>query len=388
MWNQVKAAFSGSQSELFANLDEFIVELQENEYLDVTGTILETRHNSDRQKGAEKVEAGASIKLSPTPDVSSRLLVDLLHEEEVKQSQNYSKVFIQIFKIRELISRFKEASVTLNIKHIYIFIDDFSELPQSKMKEVVDTILAPFNNWSDEFIKLKIAIYPGRLYSGDIDISKVDEIYLDIYRAYGRNDINSMEERAMDFIQRLITTRTRHFCQDEPDIYFDTDSSDLWRTLFYSCLGNPRILGYILNYCYETSLIYDKRIGVKIIQDASRRYYEEKVGGYFQLNKFLHETFEERSSIYSLKELFEALVSQSKKLRSYKGSRVMKELSGRPPTSHFHIFRGYELILSSLELNFFLTKYFEMKDRDGREVTVYALVLWTLSTTINSIWSS
>jgi hypothetical protein len=50
----------------------------------------------------------------------------------------------------------------------------------------------------------------------------------------------------------------------------------------------------------------------------------------------------------------------------------MKEIVGRPPTSHFHILREYDGVLSSLELNFFVSKYYEMKDRDGRDVSVYA----------------
>lgn len=67
LWNQVKAAFTGSHPELFEKLDEFILDLQENKYLDVTGTIHETRQNIDIEKGAEKVEAEASSKLSSTP---------------------------------------------------------------------------------------------------------------------------------------------------------------------------------------------------------------------------------------------------------------------------------------------------------------------------------
>jgi len=182
-----------------------------------------------------------------------------------------------------------------------------------------------------------------------------------------------MEDRAIDFTKRLVTTRLQYFCNEAPEAYFDTTSADFWQTLFYSCLGNPRILGYILFFCYETTVIYEKRIGVKTIQDAARRYYEEKIDHSFRLNKFLHETFEERSSIYSLKELFEEIVKRAKALRSYRDSKVMSEIPGRPPTSHFHVRAEYESILSTLELNFFLTKYYEMKDRDGREVSVYAI---------------
>ena len=32
-------------------------------------------------------------------------------------------------------------------------------------------------NWSEEFIKFKIAAYQGRIYYGDIDRTKIDEIY-------------------------------------------------------------------------------------------------------------------------------------------------------------------------------------------------------------------
>ena len=282
-------------------------------------------------------------------------------------------MFIRVFNIRALILRLREILAGLKLKHIDIFIDDFSELPRGENEEVVDTILSPFNNWSNEFIKLKIAVYPGRLYFGDIDRSKVDGVYLDIYRAYGRNDVSRMEDRAIDFTERLLLKRLNYFCEDSIEDYLETDTRDFLRTLFYSSLGNPRVLGYIHYYSFETNIIYGKRIGVRTIQDAARRYHEEKIGYYFQLNKFLHETFQERSSIFSLKELLEEIVKKSKKLRNYKDSKVMRELSSRPPTSHFHVLTEYDRVLSTLELNFFLTKYFEMKDRDGREVSVYAL---------------
>src|SRR6202023_4264999 len=57
----------------------------------------------------------------------------------------------------------------------------------------------------------------------------------------------------------------------------------------------------------------------------------------------------------------------------YRGSTLFKEMEGQPPTSHFHVISEFDALLSTLELNFFLTKYFEMKDRDGRKVSVYAL---------------
>jgi predicted transcriptional regulator len=373
LWSKIREAFTGSAHELFEKLDEFVEDLQNDSYLNVTGNLVASKQEEESQKDKFKGVSELASKLDSTPSIQLKMIAELVHELEKKRSENYSEVFIRVFNIRGLILRLREILSSLDLKHLYIYIDDFSELPRIEMEEVVDTILAPFNNWSEEFIKLKVAVYPGRIYAGNIDLSKIDEVYLDVYRAYGRNDVTGMEEKATDFTQRLVITRLNYFCQGKPEEYFETETSDFWRALFFSCLGNPRILGYILYYGYETNIIYGNRIGLKTIQDASRRYYEEKIDYYFRLKKFLHETFDERSSIYSLKELLEELVKRAKELRNYRDSQVMRDISGRPPTSHFHVISEYDPILSSLELNFFLTKYYEMKDRDGREVSVYAL---------------
>jgi DNA-binding MarR family transcriptional regulator len=372
-WGTLQETFTGSVAELFENLDEFIDDLKNNQYLDITGSIQAAKQDEDTEKASTKVAAELTTKLAANPAAQAKVIAEVIAELEKSRSQNYSQLFIRVFNIRGFITRLRDILTGLKVRHLYVFIDDFSELPRGDMELVVDTILAPFNNWSEEFIKLKVAVYPGRLYAGAIDLSKVDEVYLDIYRAYGRNDVANMEERAIDFTKRLLTTRLEYFCKEMPETYFEISSADFWQTLFYACLGNPRILGYILFFCYETTLIYNKRIGVRTIQDAARRYYEEKIEHYFRLNKFLHETFEERSSIYSLKELLEEIVKRAKALRTYRDSKVMSEIEGRPPTSHFNVRCDYDAILSTLELNFFLTKYYEMKDRDGRDVSVYAI---------------
>jgi hypothetical protein len=36
------------------------------------------------------------------------------------------------------------------------------------------------------------------VYYGKIDKTKIDEIYLDIYRLYGTTDVSAMEEKAID----------------------------------------------------------------------------------------------------------------------------------------------------------------------------------------------
>jgi hypothetical protein len=241
------------------------------------------------------------------------------------------------------------------------------------MRVVVDTLLAPLNNWSEELVKFKIAAYPHRVYYGQIDKTKIDEIHLDLFRLYGTNEVAAMEEKATDFTRRLVEQRLQHFAKCSISVFAETSDEGLWRQLFYASLGNPRILGYLLYYLHESHLIYSQKIGSRAIRDAASRYYEEKIEPYFRMNKFLQESFAERASIFSLRELLEAIVQRARELRRHRDSTVMREISGVPPTSHFHVALELESLLSTLELNFFITKYFEMSDRDGRKVAVYAL---------------
>lgn len=211
------------------------------------------------------------------------------------------------------------------------------------------------------------------MYYGQIDKTKIDEFSLDIFKLYGSGDIGTMEAKATEFVRRVMSSRIQHFCGVGAEIFFEIKDDDVWRNLFFASMGNPRTLGYLMYYLYESSLIYGRKIGLRSIQEATARYYEEKIGTYFKMSKFLHESFSERSSIFSLKELLEKIVDRARNLRQHKDSLVMRDIEGRPPTSHFHVIQEYEPIFATLELNFFVTKYFEMTDRDARKVVIYAL---------------
>jgi hypothetical protein len=136
-------------------------------------------------------------------------------------------------------------------------------------------------------------------------------------------------------------------------------------------MANPRTLGHILLYAHEANLIYSNMIGIQGIQEAAQRYYEEKISPFFTTGKY-KTAFEERSSVYSLKELLEKLVSRARSLRQ-EGSRDSGHTRSRPFSSHFYVIQDYDDLLRSLELSFFLTKYFEQSDRTGKRVSIYAL---------------
>ena len=72
-------------------------------------------------------------------------------------------------------------------------------------------VLAPLNNSSLDLIKLKIAAYPGRIYYGRIDPSKVDTLHLDFSTLYKAADIQAAEQSAVDYTWRLLQRRFESF---------------------------------------------------------------------------------------------------------------------------------------------------------------------------------
>lgn len=372
LWERVKEKFTGTYADLFEDLDALLDEASEDRFLSVVG-IIEKRVQETRSKGESSNDTDSvAISLGTAPALSVGASEQQTTKQEVSSETAYSDILIRAFNIKELLVRLKKLLSAIEVRHLYILIDDFSELPEEAMKVVVETLLAPLNNWSDEFIKFKVAAYPGRIYYGSIDRTKIDEIYLDLFYLFGTSDVATMEENAIAFTKRLIEERVEHFAHCEAGLFFDGRGEDIWRTLFFASMANPRTLGYVLHFAYQNQLIHGKLIGVRGIQDAALKYYEEKVASFFEAGRFLHETFSERCSIFSLKELLEQIVTRARDLRSHK-SGVFEKIVGRPPTSHFHVPPMFESLLSSLELNFFLTKYFQMSDRDGHQVAVFAL---------------
>ncbi|QOJ21212.1 MAG: MarR family transcriptional regulator [Gammaproteobacteria bacterium] len=372
IWERVKESFTQTYAELFEELDSLLEEASEDNFVSVLG-ILETQFKESASNGnTTEQAAGIFGSFGAQPSIKISTSDKAIKSVGAESVAAYGDLLIRAFNIREFLERLKRLLSKIGIRHLYILVDDFSELPEEAMKVVVDALIAPLNNWSDEFVKFKVAAYPGRIYYGAIDKTKIDEVYLDLYSLFGTSDVATMEASAMAFTQRLVESRLAHYTKCNSSTFFDTKSDEIWKSLFFSSMANPRTLGYVLHFAYQNQLIHGKKISLQGLQDASLKYYEEKIASYFSAGRFLHETFSERCSIYSLKELLEKIVSRARELRSHK-SAVFEKISGRPPTSHFHVTPSYDTLLSTLELNFFLTKYFEMSDRDGRKVSVYAL---------------
>lgn len=369
-WQRVRNQFSGSFDNLFADLDKLIDEFDNLDLINISGLVTKQSKTTTQEKIRSEQGAGLKASLNATPEVAADLQSSRTLEREDSNDEEFSQLFLRVFNIKELINKLRALLHCFGIRTLYVFVDDFSELPEAAMRVVVDTLLGPLNNWSDELIKFKVAAYPGRIYYGQIDKTKIDEIFLDLFKLYGTDDVSGMEIKAIDFTRRLVMTRLNYYCGPGSSFAKEIDNDEVWRNLFYATSGNPRNLGYVLYFMYESHLIFEKKIGVRAIQEAARKYYEDKIESYFAMSRFLHESFDERSSIFSLQELLEEIVNKARALRSHP---TLVGIPGRPPTSHFHVASSLEGLLSTLELNFFITKYYEMRDRDGKEITVFAL---------------
>ncbi len=374
LWSRIRASLDRSAKEMFEGLDGLISSARRERFENVLGVTTVERMKADSSTKVDEVSGKASLSANALKSgVAAEVGAGHSTETSAREESRQVDVLMRVFDLRGMINELRTVLNAGGVKHLYVFLDDFSELPESSMRIVVDALLAPLNNWSDELVKFKIAAYPTRIYYGTIDPSKIDTVNLDLFNLYGASDLAVMEEKAVDFTRRLVERRLAHYgVSGRVNDVFDLSGEELWRQLFDASMANPRTLGYLLYFAYESFSIYGRRIGASAVRDAAHRYYEDKIRASFNMNRFLNESFAERSSIFSLKELLDEIVAKARALRKSDAS-LFRGLEGRFPTSHFHVDLHLEPLMNSLELNFFVTKYYVMSDKDGKKVAVYAL---------------
>lgn len=137
----------------------------------------------------------------------------------------------------------------------------------------------------------------------------------------------------------------------------------------------PRIMGYLLAYLHQSNVIYGKKISKVDIENASVKYYNEKINAFFKSSTYCLLSLEERRDIAQLNKLKTVLVEKSKEIKTQiiSGELTGKYIKSKPYSSHFHVLQGIEKYLTSLELNHFISKYEEMSNRDGKKISVYCL---------------
>ena len=266
----------------------------------------------------------------------------------------------------------------MQIHRLVLLLDDVSEIEHSAMKTFIDSIVAPLNNWSNEFIKFKIAFYPGRTYYGTIDPGKIDTVYLDFYKLYSNFDATQMSDNAIDFTSRLINARFKHYNMKFEN-FIDTSKisvDEYYELIFNVTMNVPRIIGYIFSYLYESNIVHNRKIAKVDIEKASQRYFEEKINTYFENSDCRLLPYSETKNIFELKSL-KSLITE--KLSDIKTDITTGKLKGKlyeskePYSSHFYVLTEIEHELNSLELNHYITKFDEKSDRDKNKISIYCL---------------
>jgi len=323
---------------------------------------------SKSESTASDEQASVNVSVSTTPSVGMEYSVG----QETNYKNEFANTVLRYFDIKKcLIDSFLKIRDVLQVKYIYMYLDDYSEMDEEAQEIFMDWFVAPLNNVSDDFVKFKIATYPSRFYYGKLDNQKIDEINLDFYSAlYAYKNISKMEELSINYIQRLIKNRFAIYLPSKGiNDYFDIKEDDLYELLFDISLNTPRIIGYVLTYCYSTHITLDKKITKAAINMAAQKYFEDVVQQYFETNRFVIQAFDEMVSRENLRFLVKKFIEKEIENDKIVNGEEKRDL----PTSHFLISNELCKLLDSLELNGYITTYNKVNDKDNNPSTLYAI---------------
>lgn len=381
-----------SLDELKANIEKLrfrleSVALNQEELPTLTKITRKIRSRDQSEtKATESSNARAEVNVSPTgasatgkAELSMTDFERSLVDSEVYDE--YSNVVMRSLPFVEIMSEIRDFLTECKQKRLVIFFDDYSELGLIDQRLFVDVVLSPLNNSSHDAIKLKIAGYPGRVYYGRIDPSKVDIVSLDFSSLHEANEIQTMELAAISYTKRLLEKRFSEFSEDI-NSYIDTalTVNDFCRLIFQATFNVPRLMGLLLHTCFLDRVSKGDRITAASIRLAARKHYENVLVKYFErLNRYALEPFENKLDRHNQLELLKVVIYEAKRVRAgisdeTVGGTYFKEITN-PPVSHFIVSPELEPAFRSLEANFIVSKYKSTRDKNGKPVTVVALFM-------------
>ena len=323
------------------------------------------------QESSLKIDDKIALKISQTPELN----IETGTSSNGSLKKEFESTLVSYLDIKNsLINNLTRIKEVLSIDHLYIFLDDYSEIEEEAQRIFMDWFIAPLNNLSNDFVKFKIAVYPNRFYYGKLDNSKIDEISLDFFDAFytfeKKADISKMETLALDYTTRLIKKRLNLFFPNNNwERFFSINEKELCDLLFSVSFNNPRKIGYILSYCYESCLIHDEKISFEAIENASLRYYNDVTIKYFLANQYVSKPFNDKISNEHQFDLLLNIIERQK----INGSNSFRTKIQGKPTNHFTINHSLAYLLNNLELNGFVTTYNNIQDKSDKLSTVFSL---------------
>ncbi|HDR3524592.1 hypothetical protein OCD90_27610 [Bacillus pacificus] len=276
-----------------------------------------------------------------------------------------SNILARYFNLKDVVSSVGEILKICKRGRLYIFIDDFSELEEIDMFSFVDVIVSPLYHLGKEYINLKIAAYPNRIYYGDLDPGKFDIVSIDMFDIYRRDNITATEKGATSYTQKIIENRISYFCNTSVEGYFDTKLLSLdeyYKLLFQSSMNIVRVLGHILYNCWLSNVSQGKKINRFAIEQAIEKYYLDHTASYFSKSKHSKGVFNDKVDIHVQENLLTSLIkhAQENKYALTKLDNSYFSDLKVVPTSHFTTQPDLDNVLASLEFNGFIHKINEL----------------------------
>ncbi|PEX49240.1 hypothetical protein COK25_24115 [Bacillus cereus] len=375
---KIISLFGPDKKEFEAKIEEIFNSINNDEYKDIV--VLKSKqlvnNIGSEQKGTNLRRIEGALSVTANPSFSLKAVGE--NKSELMENDNtqatFTEVLLRHFDPSQIIEQIKNLLSQIGIKYVFICLDDFSEIDEDAMKIFVDTIIAPLNNWSDEFFKFKISAYPGRFYLGEIDPTKIDQVKLDYYDLYTSTKVTETEKEASENIKRLLGRRSQYFCNTQFENFIDSRQNvdEFYAVLFRTSSNVPRNIGWILWYANQNSISKGRGMTVRDLEVAAERYYVDSIEIFFTQNRYMRESFKEKLGKYHLKVLLNEFITEARKNKSdimASNSKIWERDRSNPPTSHFFINKErYEDILQTLELNYFITKYNEQKDQDSKDL--------------------
>lgn len=339
-------------------------------------------------------EGGYNIQISQEPAIGMSKSNISNNNLELSNTSNYSQVLKRRIDISGFSEKLKNLLQSVGIKKVYFCLDDSSELSKEALEVFIKTLVAPLHNDSEGFFRFKISFYPERNVLPEIDRTKIDTIFLDYYEMYKSSGLDKVEEQAINFVKRLIQKRLKYYFSEDieqiENSLFDTKNTSMdeyYQQLFYACSCVPRNIGRLLYYCEKKSITQGKLITKTIIQESAKEQYINEVEPLIIKDEFFQ--YKSYSEIYKrtqLKELVNYIIKKARENKKHIGessSNIFKDYTTSNAPSHlFFVRKDVSGYLSTLEINNFITRISEQKDKgdytkDGKfysnDIIVYTL---------------
>lgn len=262
IWEKFKQKLHISKSQkAIDKLKNIRKRIQDNNHLSniEMQTLQEVMHsNVDNMSYCDKRSMKMDISLSKKKNIlnAGGNRENTLSEGE-ENGKKYNRVFARIFEITSIVTEIKSILQELSMRRLFLILDDYSEIEQTSLVMFCDLIVNTLHNNSDNFVKLKISAYPGRVELGELDRQKVDIRYLDYFQLYAGDKRNEMESMAVAYTERLMDTRLKIYTGKDFDYYFDTTKTskeEYCKYLFNMTMNVVRHIGLILDYAQELSI--------------------------------------------------------------------------------------------------------------------------------------